>query len=245
MIDRCCLVDDPGARGYAGAPMGAITEQQVNFLEMFGYLRLPSLFADEIEEITEAFEAVFANPGHNRIDLDDPLHHNDPRIMIPAFVDLHPTLARLRDDERIVGLARGILGDDIEYAESDGNLAFCNTEWHCDIFGAPMTQRHIKISFYLDPVRADSGAIRVIPGTHFWQGDYGRSLRRSFLESERCRELFGVDSTAIPSVVIDSDPGDVLVLDFRVIHASFNGLNRRRFFTVNFREPVKERATAQ
>jgi ectoine hydroxylase-related dioxygenase (phytanoyl-CoA dioxygenase family) len=218
--------------------MGAITEQQVNFLEMFGYLRIRGLFADEIEEITEAFEAIFADPRHNRLDMNEAVHRNDQRIMIPGFIDLHPTLARLRNDERIVGLARAVLGDEIEYAQSDGNLAFCHTEWHADIYNAPMTQHHIKLSFYLDPLMADSGAIRVLPGTHFWQGDYAAGLRRSFREVGRTRDLFGVDSTDIPGTVIDSDPGDVLVWDYRIIHASFKGLNRRRYFSVNFREPV-------
>jgi hypothetical protein len=219
--------------------MGVITEQQANFLEMFGYLHIPGIFADEIEEITEAFEAVFADPQHSRMDMNEALHRNDRRVIIPAFVDRHPALAELREDGRIVGIARAVLGDDVEYAESDGNLAFCHSEWHADTYGAPMTQRHIKISFYLDRLRDDSGAIRVLPGTHFWDGDYALRLRSSFREVGRSRELFGVDSTAIPAVVVNSDPGDLLVWDYRVIHASFNGLNRRRFFSVNFREPFE------
>jgi len=85
--------------------MGVITEQQLNFLESFGYLRIPGLFVDEIDEITEAFEAVFADQRHNRLDMNEAVHRNDRRIMIPGFIDLHPTLARLRDDLRIIGLA--------------------------------------------------------------------------------------------------------------------------------------------
>jgi hypothetical protein len=227
-----------GAPGYPLPLMGTITEQQVTFLYTFGYLRMPGLFADEIDEISDAFEAVFAEPAHYRMDMNEALHRNDRRIIIPAFVDKHPTLARLREDERILDIARTVLGDDLEYAESDGNLAFCHSEWHPDTYGAPMNQRHIKISFYLDPLRADSGAIRVIPGTQYWQGPYARQLRQSFREFGKAREVYGVDSTAIPSVVIDSDPGDILVWDYRVIHASFNGLDRRRFFSVNFREPA-------
>ncbi len=225
--------------------MGVITEQHVNFLQMFGYLQIPGLFGADIDEITEAFEAVFADPQQSRMDMNEALHRNDRRVIIPAFVDRHPALVKLREDERIVGIARAVLGDDVEYAESDGNLAFCHSEWHADTYGAPMTQRHIKISFYLDRLRDDSGAIRVLPGTHFWEGDYALGLRSSFREVGRSRELFGVDSTAIPAVIIDSDPGDILVWDYRVIHASFNGVNRRRFFSMNFREPAAASATAQ
>jgi hypothetical protein len=225
--------------------MGVITAQQVNFLEMFGYLHIPGLFSNEIDEITDAFETVFADPQHGRMDTNSALHRNDRRVIIPSFVDRHPALATLRQDGRILGIARAVLGDDAEYAESDGNLAFCHSEWHADTYGAPMTQRHIKISFYLDRLRDDSGAIRVLPGTHFWEGDYALRLRGSFREVGRAREVFGVDSTGIPAVIIDTDPGDILVWDYRVIHASFNGVNRRRFFSVNFRERVAVGAVAR
>jgi ectoine hydroxylase-related dioxygenase (phytanoyl-CoA dioxygenase family) len=218
--------------------MGVITEQQVTFLETFGFLHIPCLFADEIDEITDAFEAVFADSTQCRMDMNEPLHRNERRVIIPAFVDKHPTLAKLAKDDRIVGIARTVLGDDVEYAESDGNLAFCHSEWHADTYSAPMEQRHIKISFYLDPLRADSGAIRVIPGTHFWEGSYARGLRRSFRDFGKSTEIFGVDSTAIPATIVDSDPGDLLIWDYRIVHASFNGLDRRRFFSVNFREPL-------
>lgn len=223
--------------------MPVITPQQVTFLGMFGFLRFPGLFADEIDEITEAFEAVFADSDHDRMDYKEALHRNDRRIIIPQFVDKHPVLARLPDDDRIQEIARTILGGDIEYAESDGSLNFCHTEWHADTYGAPMTQRHIKLSFYLDPVRADSGAIRILPGTHFWQGAYARDLRRTFRDLGKTRDVFGVDSTEIPATVLESDPGDLLVWDFRILHASFNGLDRRRFFTLNFRERAESGAS--
>jgi hypothetical protein len=222
--------------------MGAITEQQLTFLQTFGFLRLPGLFADEIGEITEAFEAVFAQSDSVRIDMVEPVHHNDRRIMIPGFLDHHPTLTRLREDARIVGIARAVLGDDIEYAESDGNLAFCHTEWHADTFGAPVSTRHVKLSFYLDTLRADSGAIRVLPGTHYWESPYARDVRGALREFGKAADVFGVDSTEIPAVVVDSDPGDILIWDYRLVHASFHGLDRRRFFSVNFRERQAQRA---
>ena len=85
--------------------MGAITEQQLTFLQTFGFLRLPGLFADEIGEITEAFEAVFADEGNYRMDMNEELHRNDRRVIIPAFVDKHPILARLPEDERVLDIA--------------------------------------------------------------------------------------------------------------------------------------------
>jgi ectoine hydroxylase-related dioxygenase (phytanoyl-CoA dioxygenase family) len=231
------IVSDVMAAGTTTAGT-VLSEQQVRFLRTFGFLRIPGMFADEIEEITDAFEAVFADASHYRVEMNETLHRKGRRVMIPAFVDKHPVLARLPHDDRILGIARTFLGDDIEYAQSDGNLAYCPTEWHADTYAAPMTQRHIKISFYLDRLRAESGAIRVIPGTHYWQSPYAVGLRRSFRDVGKTGETFGVESTEIPATVIDSDPGDVLIWDFRIIHASFKGFDRRRYFSVNFREPA-------
>jgi hypothetical protein len=44
-----------GSARLASLAMGAITEQQLNFLHTFGFLRLPGLFADEIEESTSGW----------------------------------------------------------------------------------------------------------------------------------------------------------------------------------------------
>ena len=88
------------------------------------------------------------------------------------------------------------------------------------------------------PIRAPSGS----SGHAVLAEPCARDLRQSFRDFGKAADVFGVDSTEIPAVVIDSDPGDVLIWDYRLIHASFNGLDRRRFFSVNFRERAAQRA---
>ena len=212
--------------------------QQVAYFQRFGYLRFPDLFAHEIEEISSAFDEVFATSEHPRLDLTGvPIHGYEARTMIPSFIDRHPVLAGLRTDPRILGIVGPLLGNNAEYRESDGNIFSCDTEWHCDIFAAPMNIQHVKLSFYLDPVRAESGAPRVIPGTNHWQGEYASALRNDFEANVGSIEnLFGVGARQMPAVVLDSDPGDVLLWDYRTIHASFDGGPRRRLFTMNFCE---------
>ena len=217
-----------------------VSPQQVKFFTTFGYLRFPGLFAAEIAEIEAAFESVWADPEHFRMDMDVELHRNDPRTIIPNFIDKHPRLLSLKDDPRIRSIVDALLPDGHVYAESDGNLASCDSEWHADTYGAPMEIRHVKLSFYLDRLREDSGAIRLIPGTHFWSGPFARGLRHEFRNYGQTLETFGVECESIPSVVLHSDPGDVLVWDYRTIHASFNGQDRRRFFSVNFKELVAD-----
>jgi hypothetical protein len=225
-----------------------VSPQQVTFFKTFGYLALPGLFADDMADIEAAFEEVWANDTGPRMEMEVDLHKREPRTIIPGFTDKHPLLLALRTDPRITSVADALIGTEREFADSDGNLAWCDSDWHADEYGAPMEIQHLKLSFYLDPLRADSGAIRIIPGTHHWQESFARSIRSQFRTFGRTREVFGVESEEIPSIILNSDPGDVLVWDYRTIHASFNGQDRRRFFSLNFRVPAAapdaDRATA-
>ena len=213
-----------------------LSGQQVAFFETFGYLRLPGLFRDDVDEIIEGFEDVFAAEGHPRMELYEPLHGEERRLIIPQFIDKSARLHALLDDERVIGIVRSLLGSGYEYAESDGNLFDCESTWHSDIYGAPMHLHHVKLSFYLDRLRADSGAIRVMPGTNFFNERFARNVRRRINDPAKIEDEFGVDRRELPSVVLETDPGDVVVWDFRTIHASFHGSKRRRLFSINFRE---------
>jgi hypothetical protein len=213
-----------------------LSAQQVTFFETFGFLRLPGLFRDDIDEIIAGFEAVFAAETHLRMETYEPLHGEQRRLIIPQFITKDPRLEQLLQDRRVNGVVRSLLGDGYEYAESDGNLFDCESTWHSDTYGAPLHLHHVKLSFYLDTLREDSGAIRVIPGTNFFNEDFALSIRKRIREPEHIAREFGVDDRDIPSVALETDPGDVVVWDFRTIHASFYGGKRRRLFSINFRE---------
>jgi hypothetical protein len=240
---------DGGRDSLRGVETGAaltprtLTPEQVEFFRTFGYLRLPGLFADEIGELTEAFEEVFHNEEIN-LEPRVELHNNDRRLIIFSIISKHPRLQALLEDPRVVGIIAPLLGDDYEFAESDGSLFDCETHWHADTYGAPMTRHHVKISFYLDALRGDSGAIRVIPGTNDYESEFSRSLRRTFNTPDQIAARFGVDPRDIPSITLDSDPGDVIAWDFRTIHASYYGNVRRRLFSINFRESDQHAAAS-
>jgi hypothetical protein len=221
----------------------ALTAQQVSFFDTFGYLRLPGLFRNESEQISQAFEEVFANDGHPRMETYEELHGEQRRVIIPQFVTKHPMLDRLRDDARVDGIVRSLLGDDYEYAESDGNRFDCESFWHSDTYGAPMVTHHVKLSFYLDDLRADTGAIRVIPGSQFFKESFAIALRKAFREPSQLHEHLPVDARDIPSVALETSPGDLVVWDFRTVHASFHGGVGRRLFSINYREKTSEKAS--
>jgi ectoine hydroxylase-related dioxygenase (phytanoyl-CoA dioxygenase family) len=105
-----------------------------------------------------------------------------------------------------------------------------------------LSQFHIKLLFYLDPMRAETGALRVIPGTSHYQDGYAKRLRRVLLKPNGLQNVYGLDALDVPSWTIESEPGDLLVTNFRTIHASLNGGARRRLFTMNFRQLAETEA---
>jgi hypothetical protein len=218
-----------------------LTKSQVAYFKTFGFLKIPALYAPEIERIREGFEEVFANEPSQLLDPRNPYHRaRDPRSeeetreIVPAFIDKSPKLSWLRDDPRTVAVAKGLLGDEYVYAESDGNLFNCDVYWHLDAYGAVEGVEHIKLSFYLDELHHDTGALRVIPGSHF-DSTYAKKLHRGIAhEPTRVRENLGLAVDEIPSWTLDVTPGDLIVGNFRTLHGSFNGSPRRRLFTVNF-----------
>jgi ectoine hydroxylase-related dioxygenase (phytanoyl-CoA dioxygenase family) len=219
-----------------------LSPQQVTFFRTFGFLRFPGLFRDDIDEISAGFERVFAAEEHGRLETFEDLHGSERRIIIPAFVTKDPYLATLIDDPRTRSIVSGLLGPDHEYAESDGNLFDCESHWHSDIYGAPIEYQHLKLSFYLEPLRADTGAIRVFPGTNSVEHEYATAVRRLTWDSTKLADTFGMDPRDLPGHVIESDPGDLIIWDFRTIHASYGGGMRRRLFSINFRERIPEPA---
>jgi hypothetical protein len=212
------------------------TEAQIAFFRSFGFVKFEGLFREDMATLTEGFEDVFSE--HQSFDTNVELHFGEKRSIIPQVVTRSDKLRPLLDDHRVNGVVRALLGEPYEYAESDGNLFYCDTSWHSDIYAAPIEQPHVKLSFYLDPLRHDTGAIRVIPGTNWHESEYSRRLRGDLIDPDTVQKVFGVAPQDIPSWTLESDPGDLICWDFRTIHASYGGDARRRLFSVNFRRPA-------
>lgn len=82
-------------------------------------------------------------------------------------------------------------------------------------------QYGVKFAFYLEPVGANNGALRVLPSSHRYPNDADfNALMRKFSIAQ------------VPAQVLDSQPGDVVAFDLRTWHASFGGSNDRRMCTV-------------
>lgn len=215
-----------------------LSPQQIHFFETFGFLKLPGLFADDIDEIIGGFEDLFGNEDQPVWETKEALHGDERRVIIPGFIEQSPRLAPLQHDPRVLGIAQSVLGHDLKWASSDGNLFYCESYWHPDSYAAPLHHYHVKLSFYLDDLTGKSGAIRIIPGSHFHNQTYARTLRKGLIDADSVREQFGIEGNEIPSITVESTPGDLIIWNFRTIHGSYNGGERRRLFSLNFGESV-------
>jgi hypothetical protein len=209
-----------------------LTSQQLAHMDAFGYLVFPGLLSDRIEKITEEFERVFTERGggHNGRQ-----HDGTARSCILPFIDQSEYLSALLDDPRIDGIFESLLGSDYVYLGSDGNFYVGDTGWHSDtdwsgkMRGSP-PRVFYKMALYLDPVDAASGALRVVPGSHRYGDQFAEDMQRLLRRSET--EL-GMKGDAVPSIVLDSRPGDVVVFNQNTKHSAWGGGSRRRMFTIN------------
>jgi ectoine hydroxylase-related dioxygenase (phytanoyl-CoA dioxygenase family) len=195
-----------------------LTAQQKQFFDTFGYLIFPGLVKDQIETITSEFRGVFDDRGIQ--------HNATKRTCMVPFIDQRAKLCGLLDNPDIHGIATGLLGDDFNYMGSDGNYYTGDTVWHSD--GYHTIGRYMKIAFYLDPVTRETGALRVIPGSHRLEHGEWQALKAR--ESE---ELWGIEQSQVPSVALESQPGDVVVFNHNLMHSAFGGNSQRRMFTIN------------
>ena len=143
-----------------------LSEQQRAFFKTFGFLAFPGLFADDIAAITQAFEDIWQRHGGG--------HGGKPMtarrgLRWPSSSTRTSGSAPCLTTRASCGIAGGLLGDDFNYSGSDGNFYVGDTRWHSDGWRVNGIL-YIKMAFYLDPVGADSGCLRVIPGSRPYRG---------------------------------------------------------------------------
>lgn len=187
--------------------------QQVLHYETFGYVVMRNVFsAAEIEtmqrEFVQAMEHVadfVPTPGESTY-----VHSN-------LLGDDTPFFAELTEDERLYSPARQVMGEDAMMWEWKGYryCQFKGTPWHAND-GDPTYGRHLYGARYQWPifeqVTADTGALRVIPGSHL--PEFQWQLRRAHAAGL-------LDPIAdVGAVVCEAELGDVVAFDTRLYHST-------------------------
>jgi len=204
-----------------------LNQHQLDFFDTFGYLGFPGLLKDCIDKIIEEFEDIWVKSGRT--------HDRKTRSALVPLPDQSEYLSSLLDDPRIHDIASSICGEDFNYYSGDGNYYVGDTRWHSDGYKARPV-KSIKIAFYLDPVTKNSGALRVIPGSHKTKDTFSNLLQSHLTSKDATPSLFGITGDKIPAVALESNPGDILVFNHNIKHSSWGGSDSRRMFTMNFSE---------
>ena len=204
-----------------------LNSQQLAVFDTFGYLYYPGLLADCIGRIIDEFETVWKehNGGHH-----GKPHDGVRRSCICPFPDLSEYLSAFLDDPRIHDIAASICGEDFNYTGGDGNFYAGDSHWHSDGYDRNRLMS-IKIAFYLDPLTRDTGALRVIPGSHRVGEQYADDIERDIRDSGK---VWGLSGREVPAVALETTPGDIVVFNHNLKHAAFGGSGRRRMYTMNF-----------
>ena len=141
----------------------ALTQEQLRFFEAFGYLVLRQfLGANDVEHLDRDHrDGLAAQYAPER-------HDGSERLWTRLTDEGTPYGASLMEDPRFLTPAQQICGEDVLGIGVDVNRYIGTTGWHPDT--PDETRNAVKFIFYLDPLDADTGALRVIPGSHLLRG---------------------------------------------------------------------------
>lgn len=213
-----------------------LSDQQVCFFHTFGYLHLPGWFRDDMARITQAFDQAFAEHAEQSATWVNSAHYNKKRFVLPNLPDRDPYLGSFLGDSRMVNIASRLCGGNYNYIPSEGNIFSGDTVWHSDAYNPilqfPAGHLYFKIALYLDAMPRDNGAFRVIPGTH--KGGKLTPLLEAHL-AESSHDL-GLTADEIPCQILESQPGDVIIFNHRLWHATCHARQARRMFYLGIAE---------
>jgi hypothetical protein len=198
------------------------TSPPVNAFRTFGFAVLHQFFdphslAAEIDQVMhDGLVADVSRTGEIRFQY------------VPMMTAKTPVSVSLLD--RLEAVAAALLGGSVLPTRAKGVRYSGNTSWHTDS-ASPLAS--VGCLAYLEPLGADEGALRVLPGSH--HPDFRYAVRE-----------FGVDNTAVPILpahVVVTEPGDMILLDEHLFHASFGGGTRRQWRVDFVKAPVSAEAT--
>ena len=210
-----------------------LNPQQLQHFNTFGFVILRNaLSADEVETLRDQWQ--------RRADEADrfvPFAGDKSRDMI-AMGDSAPFITALFEDDRLAGIGEQIF-DRLIGASAIAHRYVGDTRWHYDAGG--YEAGGLKFAVYLDHVGADSGALRVIPGSHLQPfhdqvarfdpvGPKWSCAAATPEQAKTAREA--IDT--VPCVVCQTDPGDIVAFDLRTYHASRGGKVDRRMCSFTY-----------
>jgi len=126
--------------------------------------------------------------------------------------------------------AASLLGGPVLPVRAKGVQYFGATAWHRD---SERPVASVGFAAYLERLRADNGALRVLPGSHETVLGAATAARLVARRQESA-------TAAPPGKALETNPGDVIIFDEHLFHASNGGQNRRQWRVDYVRDPTGE-----
>jgi len=238
-VERLDPVVHPG-----GPDTSQVSTVDLENFEKNGFLFAESLLAPtEVRELTQELGALASSPEVQRLEetVTEPEADNAVRSVfrIHQLSRLFEWLAR---DERILGVARRILGGEVYLHQSRANLkpGFKGKEfyWHSDFEtwhaedGMPR-MRALSVSIALSPNHAFNGPLMVIPGSHkTFVSCVGETPEEHYRQSLKKQELGVPDEESLRrlaergGIVAPTGPaGSALFFDCNTMHGSGSNIS--------------------
>ena len=212
-----------------------LTPDQKAHFEAFGFLAVRQAFSPaEVKEIIEESERLWEADR-------DGAPRGDKGQHMSKFVEHSPVLTRIVD-ERIREGVEDLIGADFMWAGSEGNFTVNNAHgWHNDRPAETESElafTRLKVNIYLDPVTKDTGALRVLPGSHRPLFHMGLAPLEKHHHEKGDRDAlstpYGLSGPDMPFYAFESEPGDVVFFNQTLFHAVFNGFAGRRYIALKF-----------
>jgi hypothetical protein len=198
----------------------ATDAQSRAFLDRFGYVVARGLLAQDIGWIREEFERL----GTTRARLA-----GDARRSC-AVIDRSDPLFALVEHPRVRAFVDGLLGLGTQTIGADASIFSGPTSWHRD--GPHADGEYYALSIYLDPLGRGSGCLRVLPGSH----------EHDLAQYWNPEDDWGIAAADVPGAALETAPGDVILFNHNLMHASFGGGPRRGMIKINFARPARAAA---
>ena len=198
---------------------GMTNRSDANHLRTSGFLVLRQFFdpATLSAEMDRVLKDAFSSS--TAVSRYDGIHFQ----YVPMMTATTPESLSLLDRTTVV--AEQLLGGPVLPTRAKAIQYFGSTPWHVD-----SVQPMVSIGFmtYLEPLDGENGALRVLPGSHL-------PKRGNFL---RAMGATGKPATELQSEILPTEPGDMIVFDEHLFHASHGGVARRQWRIDYVRDPV-------
>ena len=213
-----------------------LTNLQKHQFKTFGFLLLKHLIPpDEMRVYIDAFDETMTKANGGVLWDRAPENH-----FVGPFYRHNPEVYhQMLDDEKINEVVEDLLGEDYVFWLAEGQHRYGGSGWHHDALG-PEGHTHLKVVFFLDPVRKDTGCLRVLPGTHFppmrermdrWYEEHGNTIVSQATES---------DTVEWPAAIaLESEPGDAVIFNVEVHHAAVGDNADRRAIYINYAQKAR------